>query len=200
MKTRKAFTLIEILISLSIFLLLIGVLMSAFFQLQKSQREANETRKVTADLRTLVNFVQDEMRAKTIDFQAYPDSHPDFWKLSLNQVRDTLILVNKERTEQTIITFVLDKQLVQPRGRVTFQRRVRLTSDDGWGAAPGYSDPKELSIPHLQLSLVKFSLAPMADTNKNLADAVYQIQPSVTMHVSFGNNYTLQTTFSSRVY
>ncbi len=192
MKSRKAFTLIEILVSLSIFLLLIGVLMSAFFQLQKSQREANEVRKVTADLRTLVNFVQDEMRTKTIDFEAYSDSDAN-WKLSLNQVRDTLILVNKDRTEQTIITFVLG-------GRVTFQRRARQTSMDGWGSAPGYSDPKELSTPHLQLSLVRFSLAPMADTNKNLADAAYQIQPSVTMHVSFGHNYTLQTTFSSRVY
>lgn len=191
--SRKGFTLIEILVSLSIFMILLGVLMSSFFQLYKSQRAANETRKVVADLRTLVNFVQDEMRTKTIDFCGYENG--DVCKLSFDKAQNKIILVSKDQRERTTITFVSEKVNDQDQGKITFQR---ATQDPGkiWLPLP----EQVLSLSHAQLHSVSFSLAPMGDTNKNLQSAAFQMQPSVTLHVTFGNNYYLQTTFSSRVY
>lgn len=191
--SRKGFTLIEILVSLSIFMILLGVLMSSFFQLYRSQRDANETRKVVADLRTLVNFVQDEMRTKTIDFCTYENG--DLCKLSFDKPQDKLVLANKDRTEQTTITFTSKPENNQTQGKITFQRATQSPGKI-WLTLP----EQVLSIPHAQLHDVSFSLAPMGDTNKYLQNAAFQMQPSVTMHVTFGKNYYLQTTFSSRVY
>lgn len=196
--SSRGFTLIEVLISLSIFLILLGVLMTSFFQLYKNQREANEVRAVIADMRTLVNFVQDELRTKTVDFCGYESG--DECKLSSSQSKDTLVLVNKERTEQTIISFKIENVGAEDRGRITFQRRKKDSPEKGWYAMPGYDTEKDISMSRLQFKSVKFSLAPMGDANVYLSSAAYQMQPSVTMHISFGNNYYLQTSFSSRVY
>ncbi len=191
--SKQGFTLIEILVSLSIFMILMGVLMSSFFQLYRSQRDANETRKVVADLRTLVNFVQDEMRTKTIDFCGYETG--DLCTLSFDKPQSKLVLVNKNQTERTTVTFVSEKVNDQEQGKIVFQRAKQ---DPGKIWLP--LGEQVLSLPHAQLHTVSFSLAPMGDTNKNLQSSAYQMQPSVTLHVMFGNNYYLQTTFSSRVY
>ncbi len=167
-------------------MILMGVLMSSFFQLYRSQRDANETRKVVADLRTLVNFVQDEMRTKTIDFCVVENGSS--CTVSFDKPQSNLVLVNKNQTERTTITFVSG-------GKIVFQR---ATQDPGKIWLP--LGEQVLSLPHAQLHTVSFSLAPMGDTNKNLQSSAYQMQPSVTLHVTFGNNYYLQTTFSSRVY
>jgi prepilin-type N-terminal cleavage/methylation domain-containing protein len=204
---RSGFTLIEVLVSLSVFLILIGVLMGSFFQLYKSQHDANEVRKVVADLRTLVNFVQDEMRTKTVDFCGYSDD-PSGCRLSFDTPRKELYLVNKDATEATVITFKPSSSEVRG-GGVSFQRKTRVDTEHAWSSDGG---EKLLSVAHISLKDLQFSLAPMGspngnpsfsgagDTLANLRDSTLQMQPSVTLHVTFGNNYYLQTTFSSRVY
>lgn len=202
-RKQKGFTLIEILVSLSIFLILLGALMTSFFQLYKAQRDANDVRKVVADLRTLTNFVQDEMRTKTIDFYSYNPTY----RLSFDTPQHVLYLTDKNGTHQTTITFIPSQKGSvgsENGGSVVFTKQVRVDKDHSWSADSGFAgDPKKISIPHVQLKDVSFSLAPMGDPNAsldNLRDSTLQMQPSVTMHVRFGNNYYLQTTFSSRVY
>lgn len=205
-RKRKGFTLIEILVSLSIFLILLGALMTSFFQLYRAQRDANDVRKVVADLRTLSNFVQDEMRTKTIDFYSYSPTY----RFSFDTPQHVLYLTDKNGTHQTTITFIPSPKDVvgsENGGSVVFTKQVRIDKDHSWSADSGFAgDPKQISIPHVQLKDVSFSLAPMGDPNarvgnvNNLSDSTLQMQPSVTMHVRFGNNYYLQTTFSSRVY
>lgn len=206
--SRSGFTLIEVIISLSMFVVLLAVLMGALFQLTKSQRDANEIRKVVADLRTLVSFVQDEMRTKTVDFCGYRDAKitPSRTQKICDidgESRHQLVLVDKNSTEQTIITFnPTNKKLDNDSkdSQVVFMRKV-LDSTGSWISAPGFiSDAQPISTPHVQLKDVSFSVTPVGDPNTHLENSAYQMQPSVTMRVTFGNNYFLQTTFSSRVY
>lgn len=174
--------------------------MTSFFQLYKAQRDANDVRKVVADLRTLANFVQDEMRIKTIDFYSYSPTY----RLSSDSPQHVLYLINKEGTKQTIITFIPPSDSNKLSGSIVFTKQVRVDKDHSWSADSGFAgDPKQISIPHVQLKDVSFSIAPMGDPNaslENLRDSTLQMQPSVTVHVRFGNNYYLQNTFSSRAY
>ncbi len=73
-KTRNGFTLIELLVSIAIFVMFLGVVSLSYIGIVRSQRQANEVRKMYSDVRSFVESLAEDMRLGTIDYDCYQPS------------------------------------------------------------------------------------------------------------------------------
>lgn len=65
---RRAFTLVELVVSMTLFTLFIGVITSTFLFVSRSLREANEMRKVYGEARELMDRLTQDVRLFTVDY------------------------------------------------------------------------------------------------------------------------------------
>lgn len=70
---RPAFTLVELLVSISIFVIFLGVVSVSYIGIVRSQRQANDVRKMYSDVRSFVSSLEEDMRLGTIDYNCYAE-------------------------------------------------------------------------------------------------------------------------------
>lgn len=70
---RRAFTLVELVVSMTLFTLFIGVITSTFLFVSRSLREANEMRKVYGEARELMDRLTQDIRLFTVDYDCLND-------------------------------------------------------------------------------------------------------------------------------
>lgn len=220
--TRKGFTLIELLVSIAIFVVFLGVVSMSYIGIVRSQRQANEVRKMYSDVRTFTESLSEDMRLGTIDYDCYPDpatsttaNCPPFsaqisTSSSEAQQSPYLSIVNKDRTEKIIYWFDKDN------GKVKVIRYKNINTDDSidipqWSVEEGYP-PESVALlsDMVKVRNLTFSVNPPVNpySSANYAKNQYQFQPKVTLTLSVENanknippfHMDFQTTLSSRVY
>lgn len=215
---RSGFTLIEVLISLTIFVIFVTTMSSTYLYIARSQREANSIRAMYSDLRYVMTLVGDEARAKTIDYACYPSRNlAGSFSPKCNDVRasagsiDYLALIDRSSTNRTIFKIAEDgegtKQLQVYKENKTYD----VNGLETWVADEGYTGGYQpIELDNIKLEGFKFEIAPLADPfdPDNVACGPVQFQPSVTVNASIsGSNpevtnfhLDIQTSLSSRVY
>lgn len=227
--TKRAFTLIELLVSIAIFVVFLGVVSVSYIGIVRSQRQANEVRKMYSDVRTFIESLAEDMRLGTIDYDCYkdglapvpagpvPPSTCDF-----NAIVDSsdptryLAIVNKDQTQRVAYWFDKDH------GQLKVKRYQRADTVDTWAEAPGYMaggndagvDPNNGSRTLLSnmvtVKNLTFLVNPPVNpySSENYDKNQYQFQPKVTLSLTVENadktvppfHLDFQTTLSSRVY
>lgn len=199
-KPQKGFTLVEILVSLAVFVILMGVITAGLLQLFQQQRVIQQQRKSTEALSSFVTLLADELREKTIDFQYYGDFS--------EAVTHDLVLIDKEQLHRTHIQFVPEKDGQPSRLGLVRHSKVASFAEGNsalsltWTADPGFAGlddfqnllPEGVSFPQLT-----FIFAPFGNPGTHLEIDSFQIQPSVTLLVDLGGDHLIQTSLSSRV-
>lgn len=206
---RKGFTLIELLISIVIFMVFLGIVSQSYLSIVRTERQANEVRKMYSDVREFMDFLSTEIRLGTVDYDCYgtqvnagfDESRTKFCK-GTNTIVDgettSLMLVKKGGEEKTLIDF--------SDGKVLVSKNYRDPSGT-WPAVPGYEN-KVMLAERLEVSDLRFMIFPDVNPYTNYRINAAQFQPKVTIMMSVKNaegtttpfEFDFQTTVSSRVY
>ncbi len=70
-RTKKGFTMIELLIGIVLFVIFLGVVTNSYIDIVRAQRSANEVRKMYSQVRDFVDFLSQEVRLSSIDYGCY---------------------------------------------------------------------------------------------------------------------------------
>jgi len=211
MRHPRAFTLIELIVSLTIFTLFVGVIASTFIVMSRSLQQANEVRKVYTEARGLMDRLTQDIRLYTLDYDCYEDSQ--------NATLDLLECENRQIDGGNGETLFL--ALISPDGmeRVMYDfddvdQEVQILKWDfdgtDWVRADGfYSGWQTLDTELVEVRQLIFHVAPLVSSYENGRHAGAQFQPSVQIYLEAGSSVSrfgelhsveLQSAVSSRVY
>jgi len=194
-KNNKGFTLIEVLVSMSIFVVFMSVLISSYTSIITAQREANDYRIMYAEARAVFESVIAEFREGMIDYPVMQDrgnllgSQSDVW------------LVGKDAITKAHI-FNEDGILMLEKGAVIDSVGVQFTGDQ-----------KNIELNEVEKARIKdfrIYVTPSVDpyAAENVSLDLQQFHPKVTIVIRFEKelsngkiyNLDLQTSLSSRIY
>lgn len=222
-KFTKAFTLVELMVSMGIFVIFLGIVSTSYISVIRSQRQANETRRVISEARDFMQTLADDFRLGTIDYGCYDDmehlcpiSFERFYqnRTSFNNNGAYLALIDKNYHKKTVYWFDSEKKSLKLRkferaGQENifkpgqgFEESARGDrTEGGWLAV--FSD-------NLKVDNAVFDVYPVVDPylRDNYKKNQYQFQPGVKLSLTFAmarqnsapHYFTLQTSFSSRMY
>ena len=200
---------IELLVSMVIFVIFMGIVATSFTDIVRAQKEANEIRKMYSEVRNFADTLSEEARLGSIDYDCYAGA-PAFANTCPEQLaaivdgRSTdLALVRKDGLQKTIFRYDPEFKKVQI---------VKYDKAEGgaWKFTPGYGGFRDAMGDSVSVEKLSFAVNP--DVNPYSQENVYasekQFQPKVTLFMSVKNganvksafNLDFQTTVSSRVY
>ncbi|MBI5753599.1 type II secretion system protein [Candidatus Peregrinibacteria bacterium] len=198
-KKKLGFTLVEMLISMAIFMAFTGILISSYTGIIRSQRDANEYRDMYVQARQVMETLVQNLRDGMLDYgylaknNAFPEGEVHF--------------VSRDGQTKTYVNY--ENDIVKLRKRYLMANNLPCDTDNTCYGPE--KDAVNLNDPTL-VKVTKFQLyfSPKVDPYdlKNVAKDTSQFQPRVTVYAQFekdlktGGKYTmdLQTTVSSRVY
>ncbi len=217
--TRKAFTLVELLVSIAIFVTFLGVVALSYIGIVRSQRAADQVRKMYSDVRSFTESLAQDMRLGTIDYDCYGTSIsssacPENADGITTSAASYLAIVNKDQTQKVIYWFdASDKnngKLKVKRYQISTPPEPTKTTFElpPWGDADGYVyDGKDPNVDAtgsrtLLNNLVKvtnltFDVNPPVNpySSDNYTFNQYQFQPKVTYSLSVQNADSNVSTF-----
>jgi len=201
---RPGFTLLELVISLGIFMMFMTAVLGSYLQITDLQRRTNLSRENIAETRELIQFISSEAKEKSIDYSCYQSATCPGGIVG-NSIEE-ISLISKNGLERTIIRKQTDPDT----------HKIYLSSESGsrtnsnsnlWINTPS----KQLHSSSLEFQNVAFQLSPNQNpfsrdlnviSNNNL-----QFQP--VLHLVFDlkkkdsqndDPLVFETSISSRIY
>jgi len=224
LKKQKGFTLIEVLIALTIFMIFITSISASYLDIARSQREANAVREIYSDIRYVFNLIEEEARSKTIDYACYqkgevPEEYNgedliiDFSRVcaaaaDITDPTEYLALIDSEGINRTI--FKIENNSAGD-GKIFTIYKEHYTGG-GFASDPGFKlmSFTPMDLKNLKINSFKFEISPMADPfdPELVACGPVQFQPMVTVYTTVEGakketsqfKMNLETSISSRVY
>jgi len=201
-KTKKrGFTLVEMIIAMSIFVVFSSVLIGSYTSIVKSQRDANDYRLLYSESRSVFDNVSRELREGIVDYGWYKKNGG----ISPGNLTE-IVLISKDVSTRTKIIF--DKK--DGFGKILLKKGNFQQGQDPSLEDPIWEREVELNSKYLNILSFSFYVSPQIDPydQNNVESNFSQFHPKVTMSVSFeretktGKKYSmdLQTMVSSRVY
>lgn len=213
-REREGFTLIELMISIVIFVLFLGIVSQSYISIVRTQREANEVRKMYSDVRLVMDFLSEEIRLSSIDYDCYAGKGTNCEGVIagtfFNGQTEHLALIRQGGGQKTFVKLDDD-------GRLVVKKLLR--DGDEYIPAPGYeTDYRPLTSDRVRFEHLSFAIFPDVNPYSNevlpgsnvpiYADNGTQFQPKVTTFMTVKNSdevstsfdFDFQTTVSSRVY
>ncbi len=217
-RSKGAFTLVELLVSIAIFVIFLGIVSTSYVSIVRAQRQQNEVRKMYSDVRVFLDMFAQEVRLGAIDYDCYKPLDPasiiqncPLTDVQINPITDgrtdVLALVSKDGQEKTI--FKYDRSDTK---KIMMQKYVYSRVTKAWEPATGYGDYVKLmsdAVSVDQLSFIVFpDVNPYSGDSAIYSDAAKQFQPRVTLLMKVKNavsssasfDMDFQTSISSRVY
>ncbi len=212
----RAFTLVELMVSMGVFIVFLGVVSTSYINVVRSQRQANETRRAISEARDFMQTLADDFRSGTIDYDCYGSEKPMLCPIStFNSRGKYLALIDKNHNMKTVYWFDSEKKSLKLR---KFERIIG--AENTFKPSQGFdetdkSDRSEagwrvLFSDNLKVADAIFDVYPPIDPylRSNYQENQYQFQPGVRLLLTFSMarsgsssyNFTLQTSFSSRMY
>jgi prepilin-type N-terminal cleavage/methylation domain-containing protein len=190
---QKGFTLVELLIAMTIFVSFVGILIGSYTSIIKGQREADEYRIMYSESRKIFETIVQELRDGMVDYKKYNANDTGGVIGGL----DTLHVVSKDASMQSSIVY-------DEVGGVVSIKKGKFGQDSAW-------EEFNLNSPDLVgVTDFKFYISPSIDPydDENVYKDKNQLHPKVTVYGKFvrkfgnGKEYSmeLQTTVSSRIY
>ncbi len=213
-KNREAFTLIEMIIAITVFTIFIGFAISAYLTFHRADQDALTNRSLLMDAEAILNELSDATRENKINYDAYassssggsrtitrgfslPSTLSPTSSLSLslgNELNEqSLYLISPDGEEQTVYSWNADEQ------------SLSVQRFDASGTA--ISDAQNLNSDGMAVTYVNFRIFP--DENPyDASSSTSQFQPMVTFDLSFSMpgrmdtelTLDLKTTVTSRFY
>lgn len=190
---KPGFTLVELLISISIFMVFVSIAAASYTSLVSANRKANDTQKIYREVRFIFDTFAEEIHNGTLDYSCIDAEKLDPLCLeNQNSGAGRVLSVFRENgTKRSLFKFdaTFKKLLVL--------RQERSALELPWSAA----DWKEMSSGALPLEDMAFSFFPLKDpyASENAGSDAVQWQPSVGIFMKVAG-FDFRTTYSSRTY
>lgn len=199
-KSQKGFTLVEMLISMAIFMTFTGILISSYTGIVQSQRDANSYREMYVQARQVMETMVQELRDGMVD---YGTVNPKIGSLTMDI--GEIYLISRDGTTKTHVTY---------KDRTVNLLKSRLAPGNQPAIDAVYMpvDPILLNDPkNVQVTKFRVYYSPKIDPfdPESVNFSTSQFQPRVTIYAEFTKDLganrqpyvmDLQTTVSSRVY
>lgn len=218
---KKGFTLVELLIAMSIFMIFMVVVSNSYIDIIRAQKTANETRLIYTELREFVDIVNNEMREGEIDYFCYDTDSENAGLQAFEKSRcgdsttftietgNNLRTISKDGLRSSMIVFIPPEN--QDESGMICQQKYVLGESGGW-VKDGNSEEdcgsglQELAFKNLKVNNLYFEILPKKDPSIFSRDNLYnQIQPMVRMYADIGSkvknvhfDFKFQTSFTSR--
>lgn len=187
----RAFTLIEMLISISIFMIFIGIAANSYMSLASANKKANEMQKLYRDARFVFDTVSTEVRSGALDYSCLngTDVH---CLANLNSTNPKVIALAHNRGLQR--TFIKYDEAAK---NIMTMRQSRETTASAWPE----NEWEAVAPANFPLEDFSFSVFPLKNPYdaRNAFEDEIQYQPSVTVTLKAGG-FDFRTTYSSRTY
>lgn len=201
-RQKSAFTLIEMIIAITVFTIFIGFAISAYLTFHRADQDALTNRSLLMESEAILNELSDATRENKIDYDSYSGATsgggawalvPVTTSISIGDARNeqTLYLISPDGSEQTIYTWDVDEETLSVE---------RILDGDSSGEYI-------LNSENLAVTYVNFKIFPQEDP---YADSSYefQYQPMVRFDLNFSMpgrmdtelTLELSTTVTSRYY
>ncbi len=200
-RQKPAFTLIEMIIAITVFTIFIGFAISAYLTFHRADQDALTNRSLLMESEAILNELSDATRENKIDYDSYTggsSSGGGAWTfepvtISIGDARNeqTLYLISPDESEQIIYRWDSEAETL------SVERILDGTS----------SGEQILNSENLKVTYVNFKIFPQEDP---FADTSYeyQYQPMVSFDLSFSMpgrmdaelTLELSTTVTSRYY
>jgi prepilin-type N-terminal cleavage/methylation domain-containing protein len=203
-QNRKGFTLIEMIISLGIFMLFLTAIFGTYIQITGLQQKTNLSREAIAEAREVMTFISEEVKDKAIDYTCYADLFPCVNGINGNTVEE-ISLISKDGLERTIIKKIRDSQTSQIYLTTLNQSRTN-TANDQW---IDQTQESKLHSDTLAFNDVIFQITPNLDPFSNSIEIAsrdeLQYQPVIHVNLNVArpeskSTIVLETSISSRIY
>jgi len=178
-KKNSGFTLMEMLISITIFMMFLGIIASSYTSLTGANRRANETQKLYREIRFVFDTLAQEIRAGTIDYSCIDPSEK------------TLCIVDGKGQKRAMINFN------EAEKSITLANQVQAGVLSSWSTEQSQS----LTSETFGLEDLEIKVYPLQDPYKSGNESIneIQVQPSVELILK-ARGYVFRTVYSSRVY
>lgn len=217
----RAFTLVELIISMLIFTIFIGVVASTFLLVSRSLREANEVRKVYTEARAIMDRLTQDVRLNTLDYGCYEDAANGSFDygssfgecsvgLSGTGSTSMLALISSDGLHRTVYRFGQNSGGVGVFSVLKLDWNENGIGGGEWVPAEGFSSSVgfvAFENESVVLQNIGFVIAPLASPAS--LENFTQFQPSVHVVIEARSTssrltesipVSLQSTISSRVY
>lgn len=188
-KTKRGFTLIELMIAMSIFIVFTGILINSYTAIVRSQHEANEYRILYTEARKVFDVISEDLRNSVVDYCMLPlTTGEDMYLVS----KDAMTKSHIQYLPSDLKVRIAQEKLQKPGESVSFSNYLDLNSQE--------IEVKDFNI------YVTPGLDPYDQDNFEFEHT--RFHPKVTVYALFekqakaGEPLSLdfQTTISSRVY
>lgn len=200
MTNRRGFTLVEMLVSMTIFMVFVGILINSYSTIIKAQKEANDYRAIYTEARAVFDTLIAELREGTLDYAKF--EYGGGCTSLITNMTDDLWLISKDGVSKKI-------WLESGEGGDDAAGVLKIQQFAKPGATTG-DKTKSLNSGTVSVKDFRFKIYPLADPYAplNVGENRHQFQPAVTIFASFekekvtGEPYKVdfQTTISSRIY
>lgn len=192
---RKAFTLVEMTIALTVFVIFVATIFTSFLFIVRAQRDAKAVRDTYDEAQQIMDFMVNEIRSGTVDYACYINPS-DFCR-----AENVISIVSRDGLKR--IVFQKEGDALQ------FVRQEK--QGEIWQNQAGFSSFQILHSDQITIDNLIFRITPLYDPYDfdNVAINAAFYQPAVRISLVLkGKSYvrpegivlSIQTTVSSRIY
>lgn len=191
---KNAFTLIEMLIAISIFMIFLTIVAGSYISLVSANRKADDIQKTYHDVENVFETMAQEVRSGPIDYACVDPS----------KLNDALCIENQNISTQRVLSVLhnngLQRTLIKfdpTVKKMLIRYQTRQLPRQPWSGG----EWQPLTSEKFPLEDLSFKIRPLADPYdaNNAADDSVQYQPSVTATLK-AQGLVFTTTYSSRTY
>lgn len=194
----KGFTLVELLISMAIFMVFTGILINSYGHLVRTQQRSNEYRILYSEAREVFDGMVQELRENAVDYGYNSQCGA---VNGFNGPVSELFLISKDAAIRTKLSFDEEKKAL-----FKFIENVKDQTDLVFAEENGV----RLSSEKVEIEKMQFFVSPKINpySRDNFSVQMARFHPKVTVFATFKTigtgeeafSFNLQTTVSSRFY
>lgn len=179
---RNGFTLVELVISISIFMIFIAIAGASYISLASANKQANDMQKLYREVRFVFDTFAQEIQNGKLDYSYFDEKAFDEIALSI---------LSDQQTKRSIFKF--DKKT----RKLMVKKQERSEAGMTWSEAQW----ENLISEKFPLEDLSFSIFPLKNpySKENAAFDEIQWQPSVTINLS-ADKFVFRTTYSLKTY
>lgn len=190
MKKEPAFTLIEMIISITVFTLFVGAAVSSYLYFHRVQQDLVSSRALLFEAQSILDSLNQKALESVPDYEAYSASQTDVlgaFQLSAEAISGSSLFLKNDEGEHWIYAWDEASKSLQISGM-----------DEAGNPLPGFREPISLNSQQIQVDSVRFTLFPPVSPEADgaILENNLQYQPFVRVDLDFSTSSRVKESLS----